>query len=250
MDNREAKFILSAYRPGGQDANDRRFSEALNQARRDPILQRWFEESVAFDAAMTKKLGTIIPPDDLRESVLAGAKISRVSPWKNRFGRAIAAALIIAAGVGVAVWQKTRPVQAASWQTHALAVISSLVRNESSFDKESRNPGELIGWLRASHTPTAEKLPPKLEKLESLGCKTFSWNGTPVSVICFARPDGGLIHLVATNAMPASARRWTAKPAFVKQGEWTMMTWRERDNVYMLVVEGSAEPLRSYLPAS
>ena len=33
MDNREAKFILGAYRPNGQDAGHPRFSEALEQAR-------------------------------------------------------------------------------------------------------------------------------------------------------------------------------------------------------------------------
>jgi len=46
MDSGEAKFILSAYRPEGQDASDPRFAEALEQVRRDPILQRWFEDSV------------------------------------------------------------------------------------------------------------------------------------------------------------------------------------------------------------
>jgi hypothetical protein len=74
MDNREAKFILNAYRPGGQDAHDPRFVEALDQVRRDPILQHWFDESVAFDAAMTEKLFAIPVPSDLRESILTGVK--------------------------------------------------------------------------------------------------------------------------------------------------------------------------------
>jgi hypothetical protein len=39
MDNREAKFVLSAYGPGGQDAGDARFAEALEQVRRDPMLE-------------------------------------------------------------------------------------------------------------------------------------------------------------------------------------------------------------------
>lgn len=55
MDNREARFVLNAYRPGGQDAGDPRFAEALEQARRDPVLERWFSESLAFDAAMAER---------------------------------------------------------------------------------------------------------------------------------------------------------------------------------------------------
>ncbi len=67
MDNLEAKFVLNAYRPGGQDANDPRFAEALEQVRRDPVLERWFVDSIAFDMAMTEKLRAIEVPPDLRE---------------------------------------------------------------------------------------------------------------------------------------------------------------------------------------
>src|SRR6266481_5285786 len=99
MDNREAKFILSAYRPNGQDADDPRFSEALEQVRRDPMLERWFTESIAFDAAMTEKLRTIEVPPHSRENILAGAKVSR--PLRSPFIKwAIAAALISMAILG------------------------------------------------------------------------------------------------------------------------------------------------------
>ncbi len=248
MDNREAKFILSAYRPSGQDANDPRFAEALEQARRDPILQRWFEESVAFDTAMTDKLGAVAAPTDLRENILAGAKVSGVSHWKNRFRKwAIAAVLILSATLGALIWQNTRPAHLVGWQTQALDVISSLVRNESSFDAQSKQPGELIGWLRANHAPAAQKLPDKIDKLSSLGCKTFSWNGIPVSVICFTRPDGGSIHLVTMNASGATDRAHENKPELNQQGEWATATWREGSMVYMLALEGSPDQLGSYL---
>jgi hypothetical protein len=248
MDNREAKFILSAYRPGGQDVTDPRFSEALEQAERDPILRRWFEESIEFDAAMTERLGKITPPGDLRESILAGAKVSRMPQWKNRFGKlAIAAALILSASLGVVIWQNTRPQHLTGWQTQALNVVSSLEKNESKFDAQSRNSSDLVNWLRANHAPAAEKVPDNLAKLTSLGCKTFSWNGTPVSVICFMRPDGGLIHLVATNVTPATQPKAKMKPTVVKEGEWTTATWREGDQIFMLALEGSPEQLRPFL---
>ena len=44
MNNQEAKLILQAYRPGGRDTFDPLFAEALEQARRDPELQKWFAE--------------------------------------------------------------------------------------------------------------------------------------------------------------------------------------------------------------
>jgi len=103
MDNRQAKFILNAYRRGGQDASDPRFSEALEQARHDPILERWFSESVTFDAAVAEKLRAIEVPPDLRENIIAGVKVSR--PLRAPLIKwAIAAALILMAIFGSLIW--------------------------------------------------------------------------------------------------------------------------------------------------
>ena len=248
MDNREAKFILNAYRPGGQDANDPRFAEALQQVRRDPVLERWFSEAIAFDATMTEKLRAIEVPPDLRENILAGAKVSRPLRWSKPFVKwAIAAALISIAILGSLIWHNTRPAYLAGWQNQALEVISTLVRNETSFDAQSGNAGELLAWLRVNHAPAAQELPENLGKLPSLGCKRFSWNGIPVSVSCFMRRDGGLIHLVITNAVPPSARPPKTAPEFVRQGGWATATWREGDTTCMLALEGSRDQLRTYL---
>jgi hypothetical protein len=248
MDNREAKFILSGYRPGGQDASDPRFAEALEQARRDPVLERWFQESVEFDAAITETVCAIPTPSDLRENILAGVKVSRLSRWKNRLTKwAIAAALILSTALGSLIWHNTRPARLVGWQTRALDVISSLVRNGSRFDAQSNQPGELVTWLRANNAPAAQKLPDNLDKLSSLGCKTFLWNGIPVSVICFARPDGGLIHLVMRTSPAASDRIREAEVKLIQRGEWATATWREGEMIYMLALEGSRDQLRSYL---
>jgi hypothetical protein len=248
MDNREAKFFLNAYRPGGQDANDPRFAEALNQARCDPTLQRWFDESVAFDAAITEKLCAVPVPRDLRESILAGVKVSRRLRWPKPFIRwAIAAMLVLSAILGSLIWHKTGPTHLAGWQSEALEVMSSLVRNRSTFDAQSRNPTELLAWLHKNDAPAAQRLPENLERLESLGCKTFPWNGIPVSVICFMRPDGGLVHLVTTRASAGVEPAIKGKADVVQRGGWSTVTWREGDKIYMLALEGSPDQLRAYL---
>jgi hypothetical protein len=249
MDNREAKFILNAYRPGGQDASDPRFAEALEQARRDSILQRWFEESIAFDGAMTKKLCAYPVPSDLREGILLGAKVTRAPHWKNRWRKwAIAAAVVLSATLGVLIWHNTRPAPVAGWQLQALdAILSSIARNESHFDLISRNPADLVKWLQANHAPAGKKLPHHLDKLPSIACKTFFWGGKPVSLICFTLPEGRAIHLVMTNVSTASDRAIKHKAKVIQQGHWATATWREGDMIYMLALEGSRDELRSYL---
>jgi hypothetical protein len=249
MDNREATFILSAYRPGGQDANDPRFSEALEQARRDPILERWFRASVAFDAVIMEKLRAVEAPRHLRKSILAGAKVSRPLPQPKPFLKwAVAAAVITTATVGALIWHNARPTPLAGWQSEALDVISSLVKNESSFDAQSRTPTELLAWLRENDAPAAQKLPDNLSKLASIGCKTYSWNGIPLSVICFMRPDGGLIHLVTMNSSVDTSDRAPRRLAKLTcRGDWVTATWRDGGTICMLALEGSREQLRAYL---
>jgi hypothetical protein len=252
MDNREAKFILNAYRPGGQDTHDPRFGEALEQVRRDPILQHWFDESVAFDTAMTEKLFAIPVPSDLRESILTGVKVTRpesIRDWNRWRKWAIAAAVVLSATLGVLIWHNTRPASpVAGWQLQALdAILSSIARNESHFDVLSRNPADLVKWLRENSAPAGKKLPNNLDKLPSIGCKTFFWHGKPVSLICFTLPEGRAIHLVMTTVSTDSDRLIKHQARVIQQGHWATVTWREGDMIYMLALEGSRDELRTYL---
>jgi hypothetical protein len=248
MDNHEARFILSAYRPDGQDAKDPRFSEALEQVRQDAGLKRWFQDSIAFDTAVVAKLRAIKAPADLRESILTGAKASRAPRWKNRARKWAVAALVVLTAIVVSLlWYNTRPTHLAGWQVEALNVISSLVAKQSSFDIESKNARELLTWLRANHAPAARKLPHNLDKLAGLGCKTFVWRGKPVSVICLTTPDGGLIHFVTMNVLEASDRAIQAEAKLIQEGRWATATWRDDNTIYMVALEGSRDSLRSYL---
>jgi hypothetical protein len=249
MNNREAKFMLSAYRPSGQDANDPRFAEALEQVHRDPILQHWFDESVVFDAAMTQKLSATPVPSDLRESILTGVKVTGAPHWKNRWRKwAIAAAVVLSATLGVLLWHNTRPAPVAGWQLQALdAILSSIAQNESHFDVISPNPADLVKWLRENSAPTGKKLPNDLDKLPSIGCKTFFWHGKPVSLICFTLPEGRAIHLVMTTVSTESDRAIKYEAKVIQQGHWATATWREGNMIYMLALEGSRDELRRYL---
>ncbi len=77
MNNDEAKFILAAYRPGGQDATDPLFAEALALASRDAELKGWLETQVSFDAAVSAKLREVRAPVGLRDKILADDHVSR-----------------------------------------------------------------------------------------------------------------------------------------------------------------------------
>ena len=246
MNNHEAQFVLNAYRPNGQDAADPQFFDALAQARRDPTLQQWLTDSIAFDKAVTEKLRAVQAPNGLRETILAGGKVSRPSGWMTPLHKlGIAAAILLFAIAGSVIYQTSKP-RLAGWQTEALDVISSLVKGKSRFDFQSHDSAQVVAWLADNRAMSPTKIPDHLMGLQSLGCKTFSWNGNDVSVICFVS-DGREVHLVMTKASAMVSRAREGEPQLVQRGKWATATWRSGEMVYMLVSEGSPDALRSYL---
>ena len=86
MNNVEAKLMLRACRPGGRDAADPCFAEALAQVERDLELQQWFANEQAFDLRMRDKLQAAVPvPAGLKARLLAQRKIAPALPWWRRF---------------------------------------------------------------------------------------------------------------------------------------------------------------------
>lgn len=71
MDNTEAKFLLSSFRPDGADANLPEFAEALKLAAGNRELGEWLAHERATDAAFAKALNHVPIPDGLRDEILA-----------------------------------------------------------------------------------------------------------------------------------------------------------------------------------
>jgi hypothetical protein len=99
MNRDEAKLILQSYRPGGQDAADPHFAEALALAKTDPELAAWFAAEQKFDACVSGGLQQVRVPAELKKEILARQKKSQPpkepatseSPvsvwWRNLFSR-------------------------------------------------------------------------------------------------------------------------------------------------------------------
>ena len=98
MNNETAKVILSAYRHDGADAQDPVFTDALQQARLDPELGKWFEEQRAFDHRIFQAVQRIEAPASLKEVLTAavqGPKVrSRTRPRSRIPWLALAAVLV------------------------------------------------------------------------------------------------------------------------------------------------------------
>ncbi len=245
MNNDEARFILSAYRPGGDDAGDAHFAEAIGQAERDPALAEWFAGARQFDAAMSEALGTIPIPPELRANILAGGKISRPQ-WgaTRRTFLALAAGIVLLAALA-GIWLQRAP-GLERWQQDALAAIPRLGSETLPFDLENKDAAVLQRWLQAQNAPVPVALPQPLRPLPALGCKMIDFDGRPVSIICFKMESGKLVHLVTTEP-GSSGRGLTAAPRFVDEGGWRTASWRAEGRDQMLATKASEAELRATL---
>jgi hypothetical protein len=263
MSNDEAKFILSAYRPDGRDADDPKMAQALEQAKRDPALRAWFERQQAYDAAMTAKVSEIVPPAGLREAILAGARASEAGAtdasgttelfpgrepkevlagpkrawWAQPMWLAAAAAIVVVLSLGV--W-RVAPVRGGSFEEFAVNFVDKGFR----LQKHSADVEALKTWLGEQHGPMPETLPTKFANLRALGCRTMEFNGHEVSLTCFEQ-GGKEFHVFVMRREETPGMVAEMRPRLLDGMKLAAATWMDAKNRYVLVSDGGMEAVKS-----
>lgn len=257
MSNDEAKFVLSAYRPGGRDANDPAMAQALAQAKNDPALGAWWARQQAHDAAVSAKLRAVVPPAGLREAILAGARVSgndvaisgsqsgRMSAKRAWWSQPVwlAAAAVFAVLVSLAAWRMA-PVRGETFEEFAVNFVDAGFM----LQKRGADVTALKTWLGEQRGPLPEALPAKFADLRALGCRTLSYRGQNVSLMCFER-DGKEFHVfVARLDTSERAAEGTVPRLFegVKNG-YVAATWADSKNRYVVVSDASLTALKGVL---
>lgn len=245
MNHHEAKFILRARRPGGQDAKDPVFADALAEAEKNPTLKGWLENEAAFDRAMSAKLSEIQPPPDLKEAILAGTRLSQQRQqrawWKNPAWMGIAAAIAVTAIVAVR-FSPSRP-SAKDFSEYALHELAT------AHDSHNGQRPELTE-LQSRFTNSALPLPGNIkldaDELRRLGCRTVSFAGHEVFEICFNR-DGNWYHLYASRVENFSRGSADARSLMKSEGHFTSTAWKDGEFAYALVTYDGADALRKVI---
>ena len=240
MNNDEAKFILHAYRPGGQDANDPQFREALEQARRDPDLTRWFDEQRELDNRIGTVLRTALaPPPELKSSLLAQRRLVRVSFWRQPawVATAIAAGLALLLTVGLLFTPSTQSLDFAQYR---VAMAEFVDGNIDRLDLMSRDVDELRNWLEQQGAPSDFVLPAGLAGRPALGCRIKEWNGQKVSLLCFELENREVAHLLVIDRDALTDTPLQA-PEFVRSGPVATVAWSRDDKIYLLASSHASE---------
>jgi hypothetical protein len=245
MTNQEAKFILSAYRAGGQDANDPVFKEALRHAQQDPALAAWFAREQAHSAAMAAKVGEVTPPAGLRAAILAGARVSeapRLVRWHQ------ASWLAAAAGFAVLLTATTlvvlRPTSAsAAPKLAAFAVDDTLHAQHGGHGA----PASALGAMLAQpSTRLGRELPVDFATLRTTGCRTLQFGGHDVIEVCFSRGhDEFHLYVVQRADFPGLPAK--KAPGVVEKNGAAALAWSDANHYYVVVSSAGRDPLQALL---
>jgi hypothetical protein len=202
--NETAKFLLSAYRPNGADAQDSVFRDALEQAARDPGLGAWFKEQRSFDSMIAEKLSGIVPPATLRSAILVGINNR---PPSRRFSigplLALAAVIVLSAVILVPMYTQ-RSSERNSIDRYQNSNLAALARTPPlHLDLLTASFPRTQEYLEEMQAPCIHSLPSSLLALSTAGCKTLRWNDHTLSLTCFRLPSGELLHVfvIAEDAL-------------------------------------------------
>src|SRR5207245_10585612 len=184
MDSRLAKEILLCYRPGTADPSDPEFAEALEQAKRDPELGRWFSQHQALHITLRDRFKQLPVPAGLKQEILAGYR-SAVVPvwWQQPAFQALAAAAAIMLLIGVALFW-SRPREDRSFTAFQSRVVRNAQRGYV-MDITTTNLGEIRQYLSTQGAHADYVLPAPLEKLPGDGGAVLRWHNKTVSMVCF-----------------------------------------------------------------
>jgi hypothetical protein len=232
----EAKRVLLLYRPGVSGDDDPEMVEALELARRDPGLGRWFEGHCAFQSAIRIQLRGLEPPAGLRERILAERKIVRPSFWSSSTVRLAAAALILLFLGLAAFWPgRGAPDRFEHFQARMVGTALRAYR----MDILTRDMGELRQFLAARGAPANYEITRGLERLTLTGGGVLRWRDNPVSMVCFDRGDNQMLFLfvmerTAVKDPPAEI------PRRARVSEYAAVSWSSGNKAYVLA--GPEEP--------
>lgn len=259
MNRDEAKLILQAYRPGGQDAGDPYFAEALVLVKQDPELAAWFTAEQQFDARVGSGLQQVRVPSRLKAEILAfGQKQeSRESPvaawWRNLFSWqspvAWAAAVVLVVVLSLALF-RAKPEGSSGFAAYSAEMVNTAVNDKHHVDMEASGMKQALAWLATHQGENNLTLPAGLNDDQSLmGCRVLDWHGRKVSMLCYSVKGMEHVDVFVTEANLFPDAPTPDHPQFAVSGGLPTASWTHGGKVYLAISHGNDAVLKNILSA-
>ena len=121
--------------------------------------------------------------------------------------------------------------------------------SSSQFDKRSDQVGELQSYLARSGVPNPAEIPSKLKAVPTIGCVTFDYNGTKMSMICFK--NGKVYHLITISKIDMKddslPNHSNSEAQFFEHRKHAFKVWSDKNQIYILSTRGTREDMPEFI---
>jgi hypothetical protein len=250
MDKREARQVLQLFRPGANDAQDPRMSEALQCAQQDAELARWFEGHCAFHIAMRTKLKEIPVPADLKDRILREEALRKgriVKLWDTLIPLAAAAVLLLTIGAWWYFDHNTGAHNPEQNFAEGREYLAKVPQRGYAMTMMSTNLAAIHSYLVTKQQFPDYVLPKPLASLTAAGCANLEWQGHKVSMVCLKDAKKRDVYLFAMDRANLRGAPMTTTPEFEQIHRLMTASWTVGDKVYVLAGPGDEAELKAYL---
>ena len=243
MNRDEAKKVLLLYRPGQEEPYDGEFEQALDLARHDAELGRWFEQHKRFQEAMQAKFRQIEAPAHLKQALLANQKIVRL-PARSRHAPVwLTAAAAVFIGLAVLrFWPNPSPPD--RFEDYQAMMVSKATL-QYGMEFRTHDKEQLRRMIASKGGPGDYSLTKGLEKLPLTGGGSLRWRSNPVAMVCFDRGTNNMLFLFV---MKSSAVKDPPPqtPHLTRVSSMVTSSWTSGDKTYVLAGAEEADFDKKY----
>jgi hypothetical protein len=250
MDKREARQVLQLFRPGTNDGQDPRMTEALQCVQQDAELARWFEGHCAFHVAMHTKLKEIPVPMDLKYRILREEALRKgriVKLWNTVIPLAAAAVLLLTIGLWWYFDHNPGPHNTEQNFAEGRDYLAKVPQRGYAMTMMSTNLDKIHEYLVTKQQFPDYVLPKSLASLTAAGCANLEWQGHKVSMVCLKDAKKQNVYLFAMDRGDLLGAPTSTAPEFEKVHRLMTASWTVGDKIYVLAGPGDAAELKAYL---
>jgi len=237
----EAKQVLQAYRPWADDAQDREIAEAIARSQQDVELKKWLENHCAAQVVIRDKFRGVTVPEGLQQQILSEYKSHTTPAWRRRSALVASAAVAVLLIAVTSLWFSVprQPRQDVSFAAYRNRMVREVVKSYK-MDLETNDAAQIRACLEQRQSPANYVLPKNLEQTQTVGCGTLSWQGKPVSMVCFRTgkplPPGAKsdLFLFVIDQKDVLNAPQAESPVFANVSTMVTATWKAEGKIYLL----------------
>ena len=193
---------------------------SMEAAEGDPALANLQQQSEQFNARVHQALAEIPVPPALRDQILARNKVITVPYWRTPRAIAMAAALAFMA-TGLFFWTTAKfGGEDRTFAGFRSRMVGFALR-EYRMDIHTNSLPEVQKYLARQGAPAEFSLPPILAQTPVKGGAALTWQGQPVSMVCFDKLNRTLYMFVIEHGAAPVDERSLAPFKTVATATWT-----------------------------